>query len=453
MTLLDTFTLAFGTEGLSEIAEDIKKTEDQINSLEKEEEELNKVIKKGGKEAEEAKKKIGEVNKTLKDSKKHLDEVKKSTGGTLIQLKNVAAIAAKIGGVFFAFKKAADYTTNFVDNVLEVADAADKAGESLEEYQKKTFGRTIFSKQDVVNAKEYEMTMRDIRAGTAQIGANLAQLLLPAMTKIAKVTSKVIDFLAEHGTFIKAVFIGLGVAITAMALPAVINLGIALWTALAPIIVPVAAVTAAIIALALTIEDLWKWMHGEPSLAELMLGPFKEIQAAFEQGFINGIKKIFSVWLNSFTNFYNEIWSKMPKWLQVLLSLGNPAGLAMTIKSFTDSKKADGSHASGLDYVPFDGYVAELHKGERVQTASEAQDWRSSLSAAKNAVNFTANYPLNSIPSGAISNAYNNSNPTNNINIGDITINTQATDAQGISFDLAKHIKQAMISLDDGMLA
>jgi len=33
----------------------------------------------------------------------------------------------------------------------------------------------------------------------------------------------------------------------------------------------------------------------------------------------------------------------------------------------------NGSHASGLDYVPFDGYRAELHKGERVQTASEVQ--------------------------------------------------------------------------------
>ena len=32
----------------------------------------------------------------------------------------------------------------------------------------------------------------------------------------------------------------------------------------------------------------------------------------------------------------------------------------------------DGSHANGLDRVPFDGYIAQLHKGERVQTASEA---------------------------------------------------------------------------------
>ena len=31
----------------------------------------------------------------------------------------------------------------------------------------------------------------------------------------------------------------------------------------------------------------------------------------------------------------------------------------------------DGSHATGLAYVPFDGYVAELHRGERVVPASE----------------------------------------------------------------------------------
>jgi hypothetical protein len=30
-----------------------------------------------------------------------------------------------------------------------------------------------------------------------------------------------------------------------------------------------------------------------------------------------------------------------------------------------------GSHANGLDYVPFDGYRAELHRGERVLTAAE----------------------------------------------------------------------------------
>lgn len=33
----------------------------------------------------------------------------------------------------------------------------------------------------------------------------------------------------------------------------------------------------------------------------------------------------------------------------------------------------DGSFAGGLDYVPWDGYIAELHKGERVLTAEDAR--------------------------------------------------------------------------------
>ena len=35
----------------------------------------------------------------------------------------------------------------------------------------------------------------------------------------------------------------------------------------------------------------------------------------------------------------------------------------------------DGSHADGLAYVPFDGYVAQLHEGERVLTKQEAREY------------------------------------------------------------------------------
>ena len=34
-------------------------------------------------------------------------------------------------------------------------------------------------------------------------------------------------------------------------------------------------------------------------------------------------------------------------------------------------KKVDGTNRDGLAYVPFDGYISELHKGERVLTAQE----------------------------------------------------------------------------------
>lgn len=49
-----------------------------------------------------------------------------------------------------------------------------------------------------------------------------------------------------------------------------------------------------------------------------------------------------------------------------------PKGGQNSPQSPNDEKpQTDGSHREGLDYVPYDGYVAELHKGERVLTSGE----------------------------------------------------------------------------------
>lgn len=50
----------------------------------------------------------------------------------------------------------------------------------------------------------------------------------------------------------------------------------------------------------------------------------------------------------------------------------------------TDKKKPDGSHANGLSYVPFDNYIAELHKGERVLTAQENRAYTQGLNGGLN---------------------------------------------------------------------
>ena len=44
--------------------------------------------------------------------------------------------------------------------------------------------------------------------------------------------------------------------------------------------------------------------------------------------------------------------------------------------SFGIQVQADGSHANGLDYVPFDNYLARLHEGEAVLTAQENKVWQ-----------------------------------------------------------------------------
>ena len=51
-----------------------------------------------------------------------------------------------------------------------------------------------------------------------------------------------------------------------------------------------------------------------------------------------------------------------------VIGAGTASGILKTAAGLTG---VDGSHAGGLESVPFDGYIAELHKGERVQTAAQ----------------------------------------------------------------------------------
>ena len=44
-----------------------------------------------------------------------------------------------------------------------------------------------------------------------------------------------------------------------------------------------------------------------------------------------------------------------------------------TAAGILDRTKPDGSLASGINRIPFDGYRAELHEGERVQSVAEVK--------------------------------------------------------------------------------
>lgn len=57
---------------------------------------------------------------------------------------------------------------------------------------------------------------------------------------------------------------------------------------------------------------------------------------------------------------------------QAIVNLQN----AMAAANLAVPAQVDGSHADGLSYVPFNGYVAELHKGEAVLTASENREYQ-----------------------------------------------------------------------------
>ena len=72
-----------------------------------------------------------------------------------------------------------------------------------------------------------------------------------------------------------------------------------------------------------------------------------------------------------------ESWvQKVSLALGALSNMSYSGGHAPGVGGFNVAYGYDGSFANGLDYVPFDGFIAQVHRGEAILTAQEAQVWR-----------------------------------------------------------------------------
>lgn len=70
-----------------------------------------------------------------------------------------------------------------------------------------------------------------------------------------------------------------------------------------------------------------------------------------------------------------EKWEPTPKNARVIFSAEGVENIKNAIQSVGDKIRSGGFHYNGLDYVPFDGYNAHLHEGERVLTKKENEQY------------------------------------------------------------------------------
>lgn len=117
---------------------------------------------------------------------------------------------------------------------------------------------------------------------------------------------------------------------------------------------------------------------------------------ALSEGIENVVEELVSVGedvVNSIKKGISDAWSGLTSWFNSLWnSLFGNRTVNVNVNASTN-----GSHAGGLAYVPFDGYIAELHKGERVLTASEAREYNSGASA-NNTSGITIIQNIQSVP-------------------------------------------------------
>lgn len=502
---LDSFVIGFSSEELKEFEQALKKTEKQLDETEKDiknlEKELRDIEKQGGKDSKTFK----DVEQRLKETKsqakllsKELDTLKGSGKYSALTLqKNFTTLAktfAKLAFVGIAVKKSLDFyeqaeqldflaqksgvateklqalsnvakryggTTEGTAGTLEnlrsqyqslrmgeggggLERAAFKYGVSissdpeqmlenvarrmetlksdaakwdlantlgidegtarmlmggLEKYRaelKRIQKYKLYTKEDIERMREYRQVQQDIRMGVESIFGSIYRSLLPAIMAVSKAIRAVTDWLAEHEGAVKIIAT---MAVVALAIGAVTSsvkvLNIAFKALLANPVALTMLGWAALITIVITvIQDFITWLQGGESA----------MQGLWEMGakIFNGLKTL----ATGFIDTLKSLWDNIPDPIKKFLTMTNPIGATFT-----------------------------------------------TVTMAKDAISKANNNELNPVPAGSVANynstkSISSTNSNKNVNIGQVTINTQATNGKEIANEMAT-LSQA----DNGFVA
>nr|DAP59997.1 MAG TPA: minor tail protein [Caudoviricetes sp.] len=115
---------------------------------------------------------------------------------------------------------------------------------------------------------------------------------------------------------------------------------------------------------------VWGILSQIPAKVRQLGSQLRSAGAAAFNALWDGIKSVGDSILGWVSGFASTIKSFISG---IVEGFNNVVGSANSAKSAAASVK--GRHANGLDYVPYNGYIAELHKGERVLTAQENKEY------------------------------------------------------------------------------
>lgn len=117
-------------------------------------------------------------------------------------------------------------------------------------------------------------------------------------------------------------------------------------------------------------SKVWGILSQIPAKVRQLGSQLRSAGAAAFNALWNGIKSVGDSILGWVSGFASSIKSFISG---IVEGFNSVVGSANSAKSAAASVK--GRHANGLDYVPYNGYIAELHKGERVLTAQENKEY------------------------------------------------------------------------------
>lgn len=431
---------------------------------------------------------IAELGGSRESAQADLSAMAKSFGNTKDSMEKVLQTADKVQGMSFdKAKKTLEGMGVSDEKIIELMMKGRKELERTMGIQKEYSG---ISKESIESSIKFNSAMAKFQQSSGLLKNSFLEMVIPALSKGLEWLTKLVTFCKENkhlvvGFFTAVATILLGKYIYAMKLAS-----ISTWTTLFPIIAIIAVIALLAAAFAIVYDDIMNFIDGNdsmigrilekyPRLKVVILALWETFKKLFEylkaivgvvadivvagwdlmasglKAYVKYLLSCISViagWGKSFAGVFNTVsdavvsafewmWEQVEKiigWVNTgLNAVKNGWKSAKEFFGFGDDEEITVNQNVERN-VNDNGEIEYAMPQEESQTENQPPV-RHSIAQANAQLDAIANNAMNPITSQAISNQSNVKNESN-VSIGEIKVETQATDAQG----MASGVKDAL---------
>lgn len=337
----------------------------------------------------------------------------------------------------------------------------------------------VVTQETADRATAFTDSMNYLRGGMERAGDGLVHLLLPAITFVVDILGRMVRWMHDNKEFVTGFFLAIAAVVATKFLPAMVSAGAAVLAATWPFLLAAAAVAGLAAMFALVYDDIRNFMAGNDSLIGQISEKYPALGRMFERiGEV--VKTVFNAigvvldWLSAkFGANFGSITDIIRAYFRFLLgTLNSVAEWAEGFEQhFRDAADAvvgifkwlweqiqellkpitgafnfvtDGIEGIGSGVRSGAGKVADTVKG----WFGGGSDNLPGVDEANAALSGAASEPMNSVTSSVINNSSRGPSQETNLQIGEITVNTQATDASGVARDLRSELADQLADVN-----
>lgn len=337
-------------------------------------------------------------------------------------LEGMIQLSNRLAGM--SYDRAARELKNYGITEKSTIELMRKGGPEIERMIKHQEKNGAITVEAAEKAKQFNESLTRLKQMSSDAANGFVQALMPALTAVADFLAKAGKWASENKPFVVGFFAAAAGIITVAFLPAMLSAAAATIAATWPFIAIGVAIAAAAALFALIYDDIMNFIEGGDSMIGMVLNKFPVIGEV-----VNFVADLIKLAFSS------------------ILQVGET--LSAGISSIADSVVGvfEWLWNKIKSFIDLIGGAVEKVKGalswakEKLGFGDDADVTVSTMSKAQQEIVAMADNPNANMTTGAIRNASTGNQVEQNLAIGEIKIETQATDAQGMANDTRSELQ------------